>query len=104
MHCKPAWTAPAIFSIKRLTYLDTFNEAENRKRAEAVDMARKSFNQLADSGGPVGFMAATWLIKVNLEAQNPTEAEKYRKKVMSETSPGTARRSGWPDFFTCKGS
>jgi hypothetical protein len=86
-----------------ITYLDTFNEAENRKRAEAVDMARKSFNQLADSGGPVGFMAATWLIKVNLEAQNPTEAEKYRKKVMSETSPGAAPAQRLARLFYMQG-
>ncbi len=70
---------------------------------KSLDLARKSFNQLAERGGPVGFMAATWNIKANLEAQNPVEAEKNRKQVIGETSPAAVPAQRLARLFFIQG-
>jgi hypothetical protein len=69
-----------------LTYIDTSSDADNRKRAEAIDKAKRAFKQLAGDGGSVGLLASAWLVKVNQEGQDPTEAEKHRQRVMVDTS------------------
>jgi hypothetical protein len=70
------------------TYIDTANDADNRKKAVALDNAKQAYKQIATDGGPIGLRAAAWLVKVNFEGQDPTEAEKYRKRVMdSQNKP-----------------
>jgi hypothetical protein len=69
-----------------LTYINTASDVDNRKRAEAVDKAKQAFKQLASDSGPVGLLASAWLIKVNQEGQDPSEAEKHRSRVMRDTS------------------
>ncbi len=68
-----------------LTYLDISSDVANRKRAEVVDQAKQAFTAIAEDGGATGLLAAAWLVKVNQEGQAPTEAEKYRRRVMDAT-------------------
>ena len=74
------------FIDRALTYIDTSSDSDNRKRAEVIDQAMQAFKQIAGVGGPVGLLASAWLVKVNQEGQDPTEAEKHRKRVMEQTS------------------
>ena len=68
-----------------LTYIDISSDAANRKRAEVVDKAKSAFTALASDSGAVGLLASAWLVKVNQEGQDPTKADFYRKRVMSQT-------------------
>ena len=72
------------FVDQALTYIDTSSDADNRKRAEMIDQAKQAFKPIADDRGPVGLLASAWLVKVNQEGQDPTEAEKHRKRVMEQ--------------------
>jgi hypothetical protein len=64
------------------TYLDISKEANNRRRAELVDQARKTFEELAtDSTSEVGLLANAWLVKCYQEAQDPPNVLKYFRRV-----------------------
>ncbi len=68
------------------TYLNLFKDADNNKRAELVGQARKTFEPLAEENHTQGLLAAAWLVKINLEIGAADVADKYRKKVLADSS------------------
>jgi len=79
------------------TYIDTAREDINRKKAEAVDSAKKIFEQivLVDAENPTCAMAAAWLIRCNQVGQDPLKAKQWLIAVLRlKDNPGAdaARR------------
>ncbi|HWY86811.1 MAG TPA: hypothetical protein VNX28_08800 [Gemmataceae bacterium] len=91
------------FVDQALTYIDTSSDVDNRKRAEMIDQAKQAFKLIAIDGGPVGLLASAWLVKVNLEGQDPTESEKHRKRVMEQTGPAAQPAQRLAKLFYMQG-
>src|SRR5439155_22064949 len=64
------------------TYLDLSKDANNRRRSELIDEAKKAFLGLAtDESSDVGLLANAWLVKCYEELQDPTKVKAHLKKV-----------------------
>ncbi len=85
------------------TYLFTASDEANRKRAEAVDEARKAFEAIIDEGGEAGALANAWLIKSCQEATDPGNAAKYFKRVMGMTGDSAKAAQRWARLFYIQG-
>ncbi|MCI0737915.1 MAG: hypothetical protein L0Y72_02645, partial [Gemmataceae bacterium] len=85
------------------TYLFTASDEANRKRAEAVDEARKAFEAIIDEGGEAGALANAWLMKSYQEATDPGNAAKYFKRVMGMTGDSAKTAQRWARLFYIQG-
>src|SRR6185369_14817325 len=65
--------------------------------------AKQVFKQMATQGGREGLLASAWLIKVNQEGQDPTEADKMRKRVMEDTSKAAQEAQRCARLFYIQG-
>jgi hypothetical protein len=93
----------ANFMDQADTYIDTSSDVDNRKRAEAVDQAKQAFKLIATDGGPVGLLASAWLVKVNQEGQDPTEAERHRRRIMEQTDSAAVPAQRLAKLFYLQG-
>lgn len=86
------------------TYIDKENADLGRKRAEIVDVARKSFQSLAaiDDQNPTCLLAAAWMIRGAQEAQDFTAAENVYKTLMELKQKAADPAKRWARYFRFK--
>jgi hypothetical protein len=74
------------------TYIDLSKDANNLRRSQLIDEAKKAFLTLAgEESTEVGLLANAWLVKCYQELQDPTKVLAHLKKVL-----GAAGKSAEP--------
>jgi hypothetical protein len=87
------------------TYIDLNDEVLNRRRAEVVQEAKKIFEEVAkeDASNPTCIMAVAWLIRCAQEGQDPTNAARYYKIVLSQPGRGAEPAKRLARYFNMQG-
>lgn len=79
---------------KANAFISTSNAADNRKRAETVDEARKIFAPIAkDTSTAQGLLANAYLVKCYQEGQDPSKVNEHYAIVSNAAYPGGATKS-----------
>lgn len=82
------------------TYIDLSKDANNRKRSELIDEARKMFVGLAaEEKTDVGLLANAWLVKCYQELQDPTKSKAHLKKVVGSDEKSAVPAQRLARFF-----
>jgi hypothetical protein len=88
------------------TYIDTAREDINRKKAEAVDSAKKIFEDTVqvDAENPTCAIAAAWLIRCNQVGQDPLKAKAWFNAVLKiKDNPGAVAARRLAYYFHLQG-
>lgn len=82
------------------TYIDTGSDANNRKRAETREEAKKIFETLSkEEDAGVSVLATAWLVKVYQDGQDPPQAQKNYARVMTSTGPAAIPAQRLAQYF-----
>jgi hypothetical protein len=88
------------------TYVDTAREDVNRKRAEMIQEATKTFKELAavDKTNATCLVATAWLMRCAQESQDPQAADKAFKDVIQQPTKAADEAKRWARYFHLRGT